>query len=71
MPIYWRAPRKRAFYWLERGQYCIIPYDPRDKCYNVKRIQPLWNILWSYGKKSGKKFRTKKHIAGMMVTRIV
>ena len=62
---------KRGFYFLDPGQSCIVPYNNKDKCYNRRRIQELWNKLYQYGKQSGKKFTTRKHIAGIEVTRIL
>ena len=69
--MYYRpAPRKHSFYWLKLGESCIIPFDLKYKCYNRKKAQLLWNYLYLYGKRSSKKFRSRKHMAGIEVIRI-
>lgn len=68
-----RGGRKKVllFYWLQQGQSCIIPYDKRYKCYNYNSVRALRNNICRHAKKDGKKFITRKHMAGIEVTRIL
>ena len=59
------------FYELNQGQSCIIAFNNIDKCYKRIEANRLWNIIRNYSIKYGKKFTTRKHMAGIEVTRIL
>ena len=61
----------QPYFKLNPGQSCIIAFNNIDKCYKRKTVHKLWNNIWTYSIRTGKKFSTRKHMAGIEVTRIL